>query len=71
MKYSLKQVPLPLVIEFYDTWDVKISHGHVHVSQTGAGSDFFGSIKLCFHHRGIKPSIAFIFLGKRKGAKYS
>ena len=40
MKYSAKQVPLPLVIEFYDTWDVKISHGHVHVSQTGAGSDF-------------------------------
>ena len=35
----MDQVPPPIVIGIYDTWDTKGMHGHVRVYNTGAGSD--------------------------------
>ena len=39
MRYSVDQVPPPLVIGFDDTWNTKDRHGHLRVSQPCAGSD--------------------------------
>ena len=38
-RYSVDQVPPPLVIGLDENWDKKVSHGHVRFSQIGAGSD--------------------------------
>ena len=57
-------VSLPLVIDLDDTWDIKVSHVPVCVSQPGAGSDKrFCYIKICSRQHGVQPKIAVIFRG--------
>ena len=67
----MEQLPLLLVIGLNDTWDTKVIHGIVCVSHTCSGSNKrFFPVRLCFHQRGIKPSISVKFLGTDKTIIY-